>query len=236
MSLERAIEDLRAGKFVLLHDSEGRENEIDMLIAAEFVGPSEIATMREDAGGLICVALHPVIAKNFGLPYLTEIYSAASSKFDILAITKPNDLPYDERSAFSLAVNHRRTFTGITDVDRALTIRELGRIGAQAFNGSAFDEFGKNFRSPGHVPLLRAADELLNERRGHTELSVALAELAGITPVVTMCEMLDAQTNHALSKEAAAEYAKEHGLVLLDGSDVVAKFQRRLKNETSRDS
>jgi 3,4-dihydroxy 2-butanone 4-phosphate synthase len=192
-----------------------------MLVAAEFVGPAQIARMRRDAGGLICVALHPSIAQNFGLPYLTEVYDAASPKFSILEKTRPYDIPYDERSAFSLSVNHRRTFTGITDIDRALTIRELGRLGAKALNGPILEEFGQNFRSPGHVPLLRAGDGLLRERRGHTELSVALAELAGLTPVVAVCEMLDAQTGRALSRKAAAIYAKKHGLVLLDGLDVV---------------
>ena len=226
MSVERAARALRGGGFVLLHDSEERENEVDMLIAAEFVEPRHIAIMRRDAGGLVCVTLHPTIAKNFGLPYLTEVYSAASSKFDVLTKVRPDDIPYDERSAFSLTVNHRRTFTGITDTDRALTIRELGRLGARALNGPVADEFGQNFRSPGHIPLLRAADGLLAERRGHTELSVALAEFAGITPVVAICEMLDAQTNRALSKEAAAEYGKKHGLILLEGSDLVREFGR----------
>ncbi len=225
MRMKRALRDMKSGKFVLLHDSETREDEIDMVMAAEFVGPSEIATMRQHGGGLICVALHPTIARNFGLPYMTDVYDAASSRFDILAATRPYDIPYDERTAFSLSVNHRKTFTGITDVDRALTIRELGRIGMRALNGSAFEEFGKNFRSPGHVPLLRAADGLLNERRGHTELSVVLAELAGVTPVVVICEMLDAQTNRALSKKGAEKYAEEHGLVILNGSDIVSEFQ-----------
>lgn len=229
MSLERAAKALSGGKFVLLHDSDGRENEVDMLLAAEFVCPKHVATLRQDAGGLICVAVHPTIAENFGLPYLTEIYGAASPKFGILAKIKPDDIPYDERSAFSLAVNHRRTFTGITDTDRALTIQELGRLGARAFDGSVLEEFGRNFRSPGHVPLLRAADGLLDERRGHTELSVALAELAGVTPVVTICEMLDARTNRALTREAATEYAKKHGLVILDGSDVTTEFKGRKK-------
>jgi 3,4-dihydroxy 2-butanone 4-phosphate synthase len=218
---------LKTGKFVLLHDSDCRENEVDMLVAAEFVGPAQVATMREDAGGLICVALHPTIAKNFGLPYLTEVYEAASSKFDILAETRPDDIPYDERSAFSLSVNHRRTFTGVTDIDRALTIRELGRLGAKALDGPAVEEFGQNFRSPGHIPLLRAGDGLLDERQGHTELSVALAEFAGVTPVVVVCEMLDAKTNRALSREAAAGYAKKHGLVLLEGSDIMMGYKKR---------
>ncbi|MDI6883720.1 MAG: 3,4-dihydroxy-2-butanone-4-phosphate synthase [Hadesarchaea archaeon] len=218
---------LGAGDFVLLHDSQSRENEVDMLIAAEFVEPRHIATMRRDAGGLICVALHPTIAENFDLPYLTEVYGAASSKFDVLARVRPDDIPYDERSAFSLAVNHRRTFTGVTDIDRALTIRELGKLGAQALDGPVVDEFGRNFRSPGHVPLLRAAGGLLDERQGHTELSVALAELAGVTPVVAVCEMLDAQTNRALSKEAAAEYGKKQGMVLLEGQELAREFRRR---------
>ncbi len=220
---------MKAGKFVLLHDSDGRENEVDMLVATEFVGPSQVVTMREDAGGLICVALHPTIAENFGLPYLTEVYEAASSKFDVLAKIRPNDIPYDERSAFSLSVNNRRTFTGVTDIDRALTIRELGRLGAKALDGPIVEEFGRNFRSPGHIPLLRAGDGLLDERQGHTELSVVLAELAGVTPVVAICEMLDARTNRALSREVAAGYAKKHGLVLLGGSDIVMGYKKREK-------
>jgi len=227
LSLEIAAKALKAGKFVLLHDSDGRENEVDMLVAAEFVGPPHVATMRRDAGGLICVALHPTVAKNFGLPYLTEVYEAASSKFDVLSRIRPNDIPYDERSAFSLSVNHRHTFTGVTDIDRALTIRELGRLGVKALDGPAVEEFGRNFRSPGHIPLLRAGDGLLDERQGHTELSVVLAELAGVTPVMVVCEMLDAKTNRALSREAAASYAKKHGLVLLGGSDIMRKYKKR---------
>ena len=133
-------------------------------------------------------------------------------------------------------MNHRRTFTGITDIDRALTIRELGGLGAKALDGPAVEEFGRNFRSPGHIPLLRAGDGLLDERQGHTELSIALAELAGVTPVVVVCEMLDAQTGRALSREAAAEYAEKHDLVFLNGSDIVREYKKRGDGEKSRDS
>jgi 3,4-dihydroxy 2-butanone 4-phosphate synthase len=206
---------------VLIHDALGRENEVDMVIAAESVSPKHVATMRRDAGGLICVALHPKIADNFGLPYLTEVYEKASSHFNVLLSTRPDDIPYDERSAFSLSVNHRRTFTGITDIDRALTIREVGRLGVKALNGPMQGEFGRSFRSPGHMPLLRAADGLLTERRGHTELVVALAELAGVTPAVAVCEMLDAETGKALSLKAANEYANEKGLPCLEGEKIV---------------
>ena len=209
---------------MLVHDAPDRENEVDMVIAAESVGPKHVATMRRDAGGLICVALHPKIADNFGLPYLTEVYEKASPHFNVLSSTRPDDLPYDERSAFSLAVNHRRTFTGITDIDRALTIRELGKLGAKALNNPMGEEFGCNFRTPGHVPLLRAADGLLAERKGHTELVIALAEQTDITPVIAICEMLDAETGKALSLAAASAYASEKGLLCLSGEKIVRAY------------
>jgi len=170
------------------------------------------------------VALHPKIADNFGLPYLTEVYEKASPHFNVLMSTQPGDLPYDERSAFSLAVNHRRTFTGITDIDRALTIRELGKLGAKARNDPMVEEFGRNFRSPGHVPLLRAAGGLLAERKGHTELVIALAELADVAPVITVCEMLDAETGKALSLAAASAYASKMGLPCLSEGEIVRAY------------
>lgn len=223
----RALEAFRTGEFVLVHDDAERENEVDMMIAAEFVKPAHVRIMRIDAGGLICVAIHPRIANNLRLPYLTEVYDEASTKLKILSLVRPNDLPYDEHSAFSLSVNHRRTFTGVTDVDRALTIRELGKLGAKALDDPMEEEFGRNFRSPGHVPLLRAADGLLDERKGHTELAVALAELAGVTPVVAMCEMLDSRRGRALSLGDAAAYANKRGLVLLRGEEIIRDYRER---------
>lgn len=86
-------------------------------------------------------------------------------------------------------------------------------------------EFGRNFRSPGHVPLLRAADGMLAERKGHTELVVALAELAGITPVIAVCEMLDAGTGKALSLKAASAYASERCMTSLSGAEIVRAYR-----------
>jgi 3,4-dihydroxy 2-butanone 4-phosphate synthase len=226
MGVGEALRALAEGKFVLLHDSGERENEVDLVMGAQFVEPHHVTVLRRDAGGLICVALHHRIARNLGLPYLTEIYRAASERFRVLGGIFPHDLPYDERSAFSLSVNHRGTRTGITDRDRALTIRELARLGAGALNGSSLEEFGRNFRSPGHVPLLPAAPSVL-ERQGHTELSVTLAEMAGIIPVTVICEMLDGETHQALSLEKAREYAEERGLVLLGGEEVIEEYRRR---------
>ncbi len=229
MSIERALDDLRAGKFVLVHDAYNREDEVDLVIAADAMTQEHVARMRLDGGGLICVALHPRIADNLGLPYMTDIYALASERYDVLAVIEPNDLPYDERSAFSISVNHRRTRTGVTDIDRALTISELGKLGGIALKRRAVEEFGRNFRSPGHVPILRAADRLLNERRGHTELAVALAEMAGITPAVAICEMLDARTNRALSLKAATEYAEARGLVCLGGDEIARAYREAVR-------
>jgi 3,4-dihydroxy 2-butanone 4-phosphate synthase len=215
----RALEDLRRGNFVLVYDDPSRENEVDMVVAAQFVEPWHVAKMRKDAGGLICVALHPKIAENLFLPYLTEIYEATS--FSSLRFLRPHDLPYDERSAFSITVNARKTRTGITDEDRATTIRELAELGKIAMNVPAVEEFGRKFRSPGHVPLLPAAKGLLKERRGHTELSVTLAQLAGLIPVMAICEMLDDQTYKALSLEKARKYAEREGYVLLSTKEIL---------------
>ena len=75
-----------------------------------------------------------------------------------------------------------------------------------------------------HVALLRAAEGLLDERKGQTELSVALARMAGITPAMVVCEMLDNNNGKALSKEDSKEYGKEHGLVFLEGKEIVEAY------------
>ncbi|KXA99987.1 3,4-dihydroxy-2-butanone 4-phosphate synthase [candidate division MSBL1 archaeon SCGC-AAA261G05] len=224
MNLNQALDAIRKGEFVLISDSPDREGETDLVIAAEKVGPAHIAKMRRDGGGLICVALHPKIANNFGLPYMTKIYESASPTHEVLNATTPDDIPYDERSAFSITVNHRQTYTGVTDSDRALTIRELGKLGSGSFDGPAIKEFGREFRSPGHVPILRAAGELVAERQGHTELAVALMEMAGVTPVAVVCEMLDAETSEALAGNRVKTYAEDDDLVLLDGEEIVRAY------------
>ena len=222
MKLEEALGLLRKGEFVLLYES--RENEVDLIIHAERVKPEHVARMRLDGGGLICVALHSVIADNFGLPYLTEIYEEAKERFRVLEAARAI-----ERSAFSITVDHRRTSTGIDDVDRALTISELGKLAKKALRSSITEEFGREFKTPGHVPILRAAKGLSRSRRGHTELSVALAQLAEITPVLADCEMLGPNTNRPLSREKAEEYAERMGSVLVEGEEVEKAWRNRMK-------
>jgi len=221
--INEAIEALKRGEAVLIYDAKGREEETDIVVAGEFTTPSHIRTMRKEGGGLICIAVHPKIADRFKIPFLVDIWKHVSKKYKVFEELKANDIPYDEKSSFSITINHRKTFTGITDNDRSLTIRELAKVADNALNGHRPEEFGRNFRSPGHVVLLRAADNLLLERGGHTELSVALMELAGLTPVATICEMLGNDGN-SMPFEKAKEYARKRRLAFLEGKQIITKF------------
>jgi len=223
----RALKDLREGKIVLVFDSYNRERETDMVVASEKVTPGVIRTMRKEAGGLICATVHDDIRERIGTPYLADLFSDVSSSYPVLSKLTPNDIPYDAKSAFSITINHRKTFTGITDNDRALTISEfanLAKISLSQDNGWAKDEFGRQFRAPGHVCLLNARRDLLTSRTGHTELTTALMVMAGVTPSATICEMMGDDGN-SLAKEEAKAYAVRNGLCYLEGSDVVKAWR-----------
>ena len=211
--VEAAIEAFRSGEPVLVHDAADREGETDLVYPATAVDPEAVARLRNDAGGLVCTALSHNVAETLDLPFLQESIDHP--------LASDHDLAYDERSSFSLTVNHRETFTGITDEDRSLTIRELGRHAADP----DADAFAGSFRAPGHVHLLRAAPDLLDDREGHTELGIALAEAAGVEPAVVVCEMLDDETGGARSPVDARRYAARHDLVYVEGADLVAAFR-----------
>lgn len=218
--LNKALNALKNGEFILMFDDEKRESETDMIIGAEFVTGKEVAIMREDAGGLICTCIHPEFCDKLGLPFMTDIMDFAKDKYPVLGKLTPNDIPYDERSSFSIWANHRKTFTGITDNDRALTINSMAKL----CKDERFDDFGNEFRSPGHVALLRGANSLLKTRQGHTEIGLAMAEMAGITPVTVVCEMMDGVTGEARSIEDAESYAKENNLIFMDGNIVIEEY------------
>ena len=219
--IKNALESFQKGDLILVFDDDNRERETDMIVAGEFITPNKIATMRNDAGGLLCTALSHEIAEKLGLPFMTDVMAAASIKYPVLTELSPTDIPYDEKSAFSLSLNHRKTFTGITDNDRALTIRELALL----CENEDYKNLGKYFRSPGHVTLLRAAEGLLLKRKGHTEISVALAEMTGLTPVVSMCEMMDDITGNSLSTDDVEKHASKNRLVFLSGAEIIEVYK-----------
>ncbi len=215
MSLESGLESLKRGEFVLLFDSAGRENEIDMVVAAEFVTPEHVARMRQHAGGLLCIAIDYNFANSLELKYMHEILaeSTISNKEMIMGLA-----PYGDHPTFSISVNHYQTYTGITDKDRSLTIREMANIFTVE---NKKKKFVSSFKTPGHVPLLIASKGLLAKRQGHTEMSVYLTQIAGLTPVTAICEMMDAETYTALSIDKAEKYAKQNAIPLIDGKELI---------------
>jgi 3,4-dihydroxy 2-butanone 4-phosphate synthase len=214
-ALERAVAAFRAGEPVLVHDADDREGETDLLYPASAVTPAAVARLRNDGGGLIFVALPAAVADRFDLPFLHEAVDHPANDH--------TDLGYDAHPSFSLTVNHRDGFTGVTDDDRALTIRRLGEVSADDSVG--VDAFADEFRTPGHVHLLRGAPDLLDERRGHTELGLALADAAGVAPAVAGCEMLDDETGGALSTADAEAYARRHDLPFVEGADLIRALE-----------
>ena len=216
--VDRAVRAFRAGDPVLVHDAADREGETDIIYPAAAVTPRAVAHLRNDAGGLVCLALADHVASTLDLPFLDSMLDHPSAA--------SHDLGYDSRSSFSLPVNHRDTFTGITDDDRSLTITELTAVARRIDAGEAYgpDEFAAEFRSPGHVHLLRGAEGLLEERLGHTELGLALARAADLPPAVVVCEMLDDETGEARSVAEARAYARRHGLVYVEGRDLVTSL------------
>ena len=220
--LADAIASLKAGRFVLVHDDKGREDEIDMVVAAERVTPEHVAAMRKDAGGLLCLAISNEAATTLGLVFMHDMIAGMGRVNPVFAKLTEGRAAYGDKPSFSIAVNHRSTFTGITDIDRALTISKMAGI---CGNGSV-DEFARDFRAPGHVPILIAAKELLAERKGHTELCVYLMRLAGMVPAVAICEMMDSATHRALTVEKAGEYARKAGIPLLEASELKEAYQK----------
>ncbi len=209
---ERTIEAFRTGSPVLIHDADDREGETDLIYPAGAVTPEALARLRNDAGGLVCVALSSTVADTLDLPFAQQIIDHPTAQ--------NHDLASDDRSSFSLTVNHRNTRTGITDGDRALTITALAAVASDPDPES----FARTFRAPGHVHLLRAAEGLLEEREGHTEFGVGLAEAAGLPPAVVVCEMLDDHSGNALSPADARAYAERHDLPYVEGRELLGRL------------
>ncbi len=227
-AVERALADLSRGRPVLVYDADGREGETDVILPSEFVTAGTIKTLRKDAGGFICATLPHMMAERLGLPLMEEALGRLSPHYPLFEDLVRGSPPYDTRSSFSVTVNHRNTYTGITDRDRALTISSLARVLREVADYSpvwARQVFANEFRSPGHVPLLIADDPILKAREGHTELATALMIMAGVTPTATLCEMMG-EREGALPKEEAKKYATDRNLVFVEGQEVVEGWRR----------
>ena len=220
--------DLQHGKFVLVYDSENREGETDFVIASQFVTPESIKRMRQDGGGLIFLMTSKKVADQLQMPFLANLYSDISDNYPVLKELVPDDIPYDTKSSFSLYINHRETFTGVTDYDRSLTMQKFAELIKRIKSldsDLAIKEFGREFRSPGHVPICVASKNLLNERRGHTEFVIALMQMAGLVSAGGGCEIMG-NNGKALSKEDTMRYAEKNNFVFLEGKEIVKAWKQ----------
>ena len=156
--ISEAITSLKDGNFVLIHDDDGREDEVDMVVSSNNISPKHIATMRKDAGGLICTAISKDIATKLGLPFIYDVLNIFGPTNQTISSINSNSSPYGDRPSFSITLNHINTYTGITDRDRALTISSLANIcndlsDYQKDQKETIEKFRSNFRTPGHVPI-----------------------------------------------------------------------------------
>lgn len=226
INLEKIKIALLKGNPIFVFDEEGRESETDIFFYAKSVTKDNLHYLRKNGGGMIFLASEFTTSKKLGLPFMEEIYAAASSNstnFNILEIMKSHTLPYTKsKSSFSIFINHKDTFTGITDDDRSLTARSFSEIVEKAQDLTSIESreiMGNSFRSPGHVPICIAASKGLSERQGHTELITELLKKLDLTPVALGCEMVS-NTGKSLTRSEAEIFAKEHGYLFLEGQHI----------------
>lgn len=220
-AIAKAISAIKKGVPVVILDHPMREGEADLVLHASFCTKEKIRLMRKAAGGLICLGISKKIASALQLPYMADLLHQSNS--DILRSIALKKAPYGDKPAFSIWINHKKTYTGITDEDRSITITEFEKMIKSLQEKKITEEemrkyFAKNFYSPGHVPMLIARS--LNERKGHTELSIKLSQLAGLTPAVVMCEMLGDRYK-ALEWKKAKQMAEKNGWVAVRGEEII---------------
>ena len=195
-TIEQAIEDLRNGKIVIVADDKERENEGDLVCAAELVTPETVNFMATHGRGLICLALTGERCDQLGLPQMT--------------LKNTEELG----TAFTVSVDADRRFgvsTGISAADRAATIHV-------AINPATVPS---DLRRPGHVFPLRARRGGVLQRVGHTEASVDLARMAGLYPAGVICEILNPDGTMA-RREELESFARTHQLTFITTADLVA--------------
>ena len=193
-TINQAIIDLQLGKIVVVLDDEDRENEGDLICAAQFCSPEHINFMAKEARGLICVALSQEKALHLQLaPMVSENTALHGTKFTV-----------------SIDYIHG-TSSGISASDRAATVQALINEDVKP------EDFGR----PGHIFPLIAAEEGVLRRAGHTEAVVDLMKLADLHPVGVLCEILDADGT-MMRTEKLLDYAEKYSLSIITVKDLIA--------------
>ncbi|MBQ0067210.1 MAG: 3,4-dihydroxy-2-butanone-4-phosphate synthase, partial [Phascolarctobacterium sp.] len=192
-TIEEAINAIKQGKMVLITDDEDRENEGDLIMAAQFATPSAINFMAKEARGLIC------------MPADGDIMD----KLQFGAMVANNTDNHE--TAFSVSIDYKDTTTGISAYERSLTMQKCAEDGVQPHD----------FRRPGHVFPLRAKKGGVLVRTGHTESTVDLCKLAGLKPVGVCCEIMT-DDGHMARTPDLIQFAQKHNLVFITVADLVA--------------
>jgi len=202
-TIEEAVEDIKNGKMVIVVDDPNRENEGDLVIAAEKVTPESINFMAKYGRGLICLAL-------------------SEERFDELGIELMAPRSTDPKeTAFGVSIDAHPKFgttTGISAYDRAITIK-------RAISKDAKPE---DFVRPGHIFPLRARRGGVLKRSGHTEAAVDLAKLAGLYPAGVICEIMD-EDGSMMRLPKLLNYAEKHGLKVVSIADLI---EYRMRTDT----
>ena len=184
--IEDAVADIRAGKIIIVIDDEDRENEGDLVMAAEKVTGEAINFMATYGKGLICTPMEEEILKELQINSMVEKNTV------------------NHKTAFTVSVDYKDTTTGISAYERALTISKLLENGVKP----------EDFRRPGHVFPLAAKKNGVLERTGHTEAAVDLAKLAGLKGAGVICEVMK-EDGHMARTEDLIKMAKEHNLKII---------------------
>lgn len=192
-TIREAIEDIRAGKMVIVVDDEGRENEGDLIMAAEKATPEAVNFIVKHARGLLCVALTRDGAEKLELPLMVS-----------------NNTEY-MRTAFTVSVDHKSVTTGISALERAITIKALADPDSKA----------DDFLRPGHIFPLIAKDGGTLVRAGHTEAATDLARLAGLVPAGLICEIMNEDGTMARRPDLEA-FGAEHDLKMISVADLIS--------------
>ena len=191
--IQEIIEEIRAGRMVVLVDEEDRENEGDLVFAAEFVTPEKINFMAKHGRGLICLTLTEAHCKQLNLPLMV----------------RENGLPLATNFTLSIEAASGVT-TGISAADRARTVQVA----------AAKDAKPTDIVQPGHIFPLRAQNGGVLVRAGHTEAGCDLAQMAGLTPASVICEILKDDGEMARLPDLI-QYAKQHGLKIGTIADLI---------------
>lgn len=192
-TIEEAIEDLKAGKSIIVVDDENRENEGDLVALAENIAPETVNFMATHGRGLIC----------------TPITEELAVKLDFKPMLEKNEDYFG--TAFTVSIDHINTTTGISAFDRAETIAQIVNPNSVA----------TDFRRPGHIfPLIAKKDGVI-ERPGHTEAAVDLAKLSGSAPAGVICEIMSDNGEMARLPELV-DFAKKHQLKLITIEALIA--------------